>query len=141
MAAAIPVAPDAVGAWIEYLAPRLDTPVKGERDAGTSFVRVRRAGGGGGTKITDNAQMVFECYGPFKDDAARLANHSRAHVFAAAGTRLTAEAFCKTVVNVSEPADMPDPDRPDLERYSFTVLTGLKTRMIDAAALRGTPAP
>lgn len=137
--AGIAAYPDAVSAWVGYLGPLLDPPVGGERAGGESFVRVRRVGGGGGTKITDNAQMVFECYGPYADDAARLARDCRAHVFAAAGTRLTAEAHCKNVANVSGPADLPDPERPALTRYSFTVLTALKARIEDPGQLRGTP--
>ena len=138
---AIPVFPDAVDAWVTYLQDRLDPPVGGERNRNAPFVRVRRAGGGGGTKITDNAQMIFESYGSYSDDAARLANHTRAHVFAAAGTRLTATVSCKTVTTVSEPADLPDPDAPELKRYTFTVLTALKAQLAEPEQLRGTATP
>ncbi|UXE04749.1 tail terminator [Arthrobacter phage Shambre1] len=131
--------PDAVEAWVGYLAPRLDPPVGGERRDADAFVRVLRTGGVRQTKITDNAQVTFECYARYDDDAARLASHARSHVLAAAGSRLSPAAFCKSITEVSGPAEMPDPDT-ELSRYSFTVLTALKATVAAPEQLRGTPA-
>lgn len=136
--AKIPFAPDAVDAWVSYLNPRISAPVGGKRAAGASFVRVRRVGGSPQTRITDNAQMVFECYAEDNAAADTLASHVRAHVFAAAGTRLDGGPSCKTVTNISAPAEMPDPETPTLSRYTFTVLTALKVRFAEPEQLRGT---
>lgn len=127
---------DTTGAWVEYLDPRLDVPVRGEKANAESFVRVVRTGGITATKITDNAQMTFECYASHDDEALRLALDTRAHVLAAAGTRLTADAFCKSIGEVSGPAELPDPDS-ELSRYSFTVNTAIRARVVDPGQLRG----
>jgi hypothetical protein len=129
--------PDTTAAWIEYLDPRLDVPVRGEKANAPSFVRVVRTGGVMQTRITDNAQMTFECYAAHDDEAVRLAQDTRSHVLAAAGTRLTADAFCKRVGEVSGPAELPDPDSEQLSRYTFTVETAIRARVVDPGQLRG----
>lgn len=128
--------PDATHAWVEYLQPRLDVPVTGEKHGAAAFVRVVRTGGVMQTKITDNAQMTFEAYAEHDDQAMRLAQDTRSHVLGAAGTRLTADAFCKSVGEVSGPAELPDPDT-ELSRYSFTINTAIKARVTDPGQLRG----
>lgn len=129
--------PDATAAWIEYLDPRLDPPVRGEKANTDAFVRVVRTGGVMETRITDNAQMTFECYARHDDEAVKLAQDTRAHVLAAAGTRLTADYFCKRVSEASGPAELPDPD-DERSRYSFTVNTAIRARVVDPGQLRGT---
>jgi hypothetical protein len=129
--------PDVTAAWVEYLDPRLDVPARGEKADAPAFVRVVRTGGIMETRITDNAQMTFECYAEHDDEAVRLAQDTRAHILAAAGTRLTADYFCKRVSEVSGPAELPDPDS-ELSRYTFTVNTAIRARVVDPGQLRGT---
>lgn len=129
--------PDVTDAWVTYLDPLLDVPVTGEKANARAFVRVVRTGGTMQTKVTDNAQMTFEAYAEHDDEAVRLCQDTRAHVLAAAGTRLTADAFCKRVGEASGPAELPDPDS-ELSRYTFTVETAIRARAIDPGQLRGT---
>lgn len=129
--------PDVTDAWITYLDPLLDPPVRGEKADAETFVRVVRTGGVMDTRITDNAQMTFECYAAHDDQAVKLAQDTRAHILAAEGTRLTADYFCKRVSEASGPAELPDPDS-ELSRYTFTVNTAIRARVVDPGQLRGT---
>lgn len=126
--------PLATTAWSVFLQGRLSLPAGGGYPDPeiTEFIRVERAGGSGGTKVTQPAQMVFECYGSDADIAEQLANRALSYVSAAAGTRISIEppAYCKNVILVSAPGKQDDPDRPDLARYTFTALTALKGAII-----------
>lgn len=124
------VFPPATTAWSVYLQEALSRPAGGGYPSGdeTEFVRVVRTGGHRPTKVTEAAQMTFECYGPDADVAEQLAADTSSWVYAGAGTRITGQppVFCKDVENVSAPSYQRDPERPDLSRYTFTVLTALK---------------
>lgn len=126
--------PLATTAWAVYLQERMEVPAGGGYPGpdATEFIHVERAGGSGGTMVTQPAQMVFGCYAADADIAESMAGRALSYVSAAAGTRITMEppVSCKNVTLVSAPGRQPDPDRPDLARYTFTVLTALKGAII-----------
>lgn len=126
--------PAATTAWAVYLQEKMTLPAGGGYPGAdvTEFIRVERAGGSGGTMVTQPAQMVFECYGADADIAEEMAGRALSYVSAAAGTQITTAppVSCKNVILVSAPGRQDDPDRPELSRYTFTVLTALKGAII-----------
>lgn len=98
---------------------------------GDKFVVVRRVGGtsGGGSTVagfmTDRPIIIVEIYDRYEDDAERLAMDVRAELQALAGETFGG-AQVYGVEEYSGPANMPDPRRPELSRYTFTLALRLR---------------
>lgn len=83
------------------------------------FVTIRRGGGPRATLISDEAQVLFECWAETSGDAQDLAQLSRALVHSMAGTTQDGVAVYR-VTEFAGPADLPDP-LSEQARYVFTV--------------------
>jgi hypothetical protein len=116
---------------VDYLGAKLPGLKAGSRipATGDRFVVLRRGGGsgdgGGAELITDRPILMVEVYDRYEDDAERLAMDVRSWLHALAGETF-GETQCYGVEEYSGPANMPDPRRPELSRYTFTLALRLR---------------
>lgn len=116
---------DAETVAIAYLAARIPEHVGDEAAPDqTRFVKVMRVGGGKSNRRTDAATLVFECYDPRPTGAADLAEDVREQL-GFMPRELRANPGVKAIKEVSGPARLDDPDRPELARYSLTASINL----------------
>lgn len=118
--------PPATQFVIDYLGPKYTgTPVSSRiPDAGNRFIKVLR-GGGVADFISDRPILFVECYDLYEDDAERLAMDVRADLRALAGETI-GDVWCYGVEEYAGPANLPDPRRPELSRYTFTLALKLR---------------
>lgn len=131
--------PSAEKAWVTFLAGVLAGVKVGTRTRKeTKFVKVLRAGGNRASLVTDGAQMIFECYDEDDDMAAEFAAEVRAIVHGAEGSEIAPGVYFKRLRDVSGPSNITDEEHSS-SRYSFTVMTDLRAKVVpDAADLEGT---
>lgn len=130
------VFPDAEDVWINYLADMLDSPIGSNLFPDVKFVRVLRAGGTLMNKVTDNPQMVFDCYDADAALAAKFAADTRALVFAAEGCVIAPGVKVKALRHVTGPSQLTD-EETESSRYSFTVMTALSGVAVNTDDLKG----
>ena len=111
---------------VDYLDSKFPGLESGSRvpKTGDRFVVVRR-GGGSADLVTDRAVLMVEAYDRYEDDAERLAADVREEFLALAGETFGGTT-CYSVEEYSGPANMPDPRRPELSRYTFTLALRLR---------------
>lgn len=112
--------------FVDYLDSKFPALEVGSRIPGTGdkFVVIRRVGGTA-RLVSDNPILIVEVYERYEDDAERLAMDVRKQLHALAGETF-GETQCYSVEEYSGPANMPDPRRPELSRYTFTLALRLR---------------
>jgi hypothetical protein len=87
------------------------------------FVRVTRVGGGLDNIATDTARILVECYAQDVAQVEAMCNTGRTALRNAGGTTVTADdisIFVRRFEETSGPADLPNPEVLDFERWQFT---------------------
>lgn len=105
------------------------TSVENPRPAGP-IIRVTRAGGSGRNLIQSTPRVLVECWDDDETDAFNLAQLAYARLWAAQDSFMTADVYV-TQVELTEPANFPDPDT-DQARYQF--LAALTTSLTEVTA-------
>lgn len=87
------------------------------------FVKVSRVGGDLDNIATDRARILVECYAKDVGQVEAMCNTARTALRNAGGTTVTADnisMFIRAWDETSGPADYPNPDVIDFERWQFT---------------------
>lgn len=87
------------------------------------FVKVSRVGGDLDNIATDSARILVECYAKDVGQVEAMCNTARTALRNAGGTSVTADEqrmFIRAWDETSGPADYPNPDVLDFERWQFT---------------------
>jgi hypothetical protein len=87
------------------------------------FVRVTRVGGDLINITTDAARILVECYAQDVGQVEAMCNTARTALRNAGGTTVTANdisMFVRRFEETSGPADFPNPEVLDFERWQFT---------------------
>lgn len=105
--------------WLnQHLAPvEASSQVPSVRPA--ELVKVSRTGGVRRDRVTDNAQLTFECWAESAVRASEICSQVRAYMFAAEGETI-AGLFIYRVTEVGGPANFPDPESTS-PRYQLTL--------------------
>lgn len=110
------VFPDVEAVLVSALSPLVSVPVSTRVPASRpdAFVLVRRVGGARPNLVTDRATVTVECWSTSTVEACDLSRYARAYVHTLAPDTV------RRVVELSGPADSPDPVS-GTPRYQFTV--------------------
>jgi hypothetical protein len=121
---------DAEVAMVAYLKARMTArgdsakvATKRTTKSPARLVRITRTGGGVESRVSDLAQLTFECWDSDDDGAANLARIVRAEVQA------LDEGYLKWRAEVSGPAYFPHPDT-NLSRYQLTQSVAVAGRTV-----------
>ena len=115
--AAITVLSEAFGDYA-FVSAKLPSHTRPDR-----FVKVSRVGGSIDNIATDSARILVECYAKDVGQVEAMCNTARAAFWNAAGTTVTSgeeRMFVRCWDETSGPADYPNPDLIDFERWQFT---------------------
>jgi len=115
--AAITVLSEAFGNYASVSA-KLPGTIRPER-----FLKVTRVGGDLVNIATDSARIMVECYAQDVGQVEAMCNTARTALRNAGGTTVTADnisVFIRWWEETSGPADYPNPEVLDFERWQFT---------------------
>jgi hypothetical protein len=115
--AAITILAEAFGEYA-FVSAKLPGTIRPER-----FVKVTRVGGDLVNIATDSARILVECFAKDVGQVEAMCNTARTALRNAGGTTVTADEhriFIRCWDEKSGPADYPNPDVVDYERWQFT---------------------
>lgn len=115
--AAITVLAEAFGDHA-FVSAKLPGTIRAER-----FVKATRVGGDLVNIATDSARIIVECYAQDVGQVEAMCNTARTALRNAGGTTVTADdisIFIRSWEETSGPADYPNPEVLDFERWQFT---------------------
>jgi hypothetical protein len=101
-----------------FVSAKLPGNIRPER-----FVKVTRVGGDLVNIATDSARIMVECYTQDVGQVEAMCNTARTALRNAGGTTVTADTisiFIRSWEETSGPADYPNPEVVDFERWQFT---------------------
>lgn len=118
-----PLHPDTTAAVITALRPGVAVPCvsKVPHPRPPTFVTVQRTGGVSRTRVSDSAQLTFECWDATDEAAQDLAQHVRQLAHELADGTARAGVVIYRVDEFAGPAYLPDPESYQ-SRYTFTLL-------------------
>lgn len=106
---------------LEMLEPVLTpVPVSTRRRDQAPFVRVRHVGGTALSRVHEDVLFTVEAYEATESAALRLDERARGYLLEKAPS-VSLTRRVRVVEEAGAPVYLPDPERPDVERYSFTV--------------------
>jgi hypothetical protein len=115
--AAITLLTEAFGDYA-FVSAKLPGTIRPER-----FVKATRVGGDLVNIATDSARIIVECYAQDVGQVEAMCNTARTALRNAGGTTVTADdisIFIRSWEETSGPADYPNPEVLDFERWQFT---------------------
>jgi hypothetical protein len=112
---------------VDHFGPIAGVPTSTGHGATAPYLRIRRVGGAARNRLQEDVVLAFEWYAG--TETAALAGLLKLQGYLlqeVASVQLT--RWIRSVSEVSGPVRLPDPQTPNVERYSMTVSLGVRRR-------------
>lgn len=116
-------------AIIDLLSQQVTAPVSSLPSDALPCIRVRRVGGAATSRVREEVHIAVESYGDTETAAQELLELARGYLLEKASS-VARTRFIRGVSELAAPTLLPDPSRPEADRYSMTIAIVARRKLV-----------